>query len=261
MLRPFLRALALTRPTELSLRVEACALCGFKVQVRLRRDEVAVRCAHCGASAITQSLVDVLLQATDSLADLDVYELSAGGPLVRWLRPRVRSLTTSEYFPDVPRGSERAGITCQDVQRLTYPDESFDLCMSTEVFEHVEDDGAGFREILRVLRPGGLHAFTVPLNLASTTLERTTICGGERVNVLPAEYHADRYRGQRVFCFRTYGADLAARLADVGYVDVMLRQPRQIMFGYARTVVCGRKPPQPLRQRSPPTAAAALRTP
>jgi ubiquinone/menaquinone biosynthesis C-methylase UbiE len=32
------------------------------------------------------------------------------------------------------------------VQRLSFADASFDLCTSTEVFEHVPDDRAGLRE-------------------------------------------------------------------------------------------------------------------
>lgn len=242
MLKSILKAAALTKPAEFGLHLEACALCGFTFQVRLQRNEIAVRCARCGASSITQSLVDVLSQVNSDLATLDVYELSAEGPLVRWLRQRVRSLTVSEYFQDVAPGSEHDGIICQDVQRLTYADDSFDLCTSTEMFEHVEDDLAGFRQVLRVLRPGGVHIFTVPLSLARSTIERTALKGGQRVNVLPAEYHADRYRGQHVFCYRNYGADLAHRLASVGYIDVEFLRPRQALFGFARPIVIGRKP-------------------
>jgi SAM-dependent methyltransferase len=241
MIRSILKAVSLSRLSEFVLRRDACALCGFKLQVRLQHDEIAIRCARCGASSITQSMVDVLNQVCGNLAALDIFELSAAGPFVRWLQPRARSLTTSEYFENVPRGTEHDGIVCQDVQRLTFPAERFDLCTSTEVFEHVQDDLAGFREILRVLRPGGIHVFTVPLNLAGPTVERTDLQGGRRVNVLPAEYHADRFRGHRVFCYRNYGADILDHLTGVGFVDVELLKPRQHLFGFARSVVVSRK--------------------
>jgi len=244
-MRRLVKAVALIRVRELALRVEKCPLCGFLFQVRLRRDEIAVRCIRCGASAISQSLVGVLKQVSPPLSSLDAYELSAAGPLVSWLRPRVHSLTTSEYFDDTPPGQSHDGTTCQDVQRLTYASETFDLCTSTEVFEHVEDDMAGFREILRVLRPGGTLVFTVPLNLKEKrTIERTELRGDKRVNVLPAEYHADRFRGQRVFCYRNYGTDIADRLTKAGFVAVELRRPQQKLFGYARTVIVARKPDQ-----------------
>jgi SAM-dependent methyltransferase len=38
---------------------------------------------------------------------------------------------------------------------LPFPSDSFDLVLSHEVLEHVEDDRAAIREIVRVLRPGG----------------------------------------------------------------------------------------------------------
>ena len=66
------------------------------------------------------------------------------------------SLQPSELLPGAAPGEIRDGIRSEDVQRLTFGDGSFDLCTSTEVFEHVPDDLAGFRELARVLRPGGL---------------------------------------------------------------------------------------------------------
>jgi len=44
------------------------------------------------------------------------------------------------------------------------PADNFDLLLSHEVLEHVQDDGAAIREMVRVLRPGGrlLAGFTNP---------------------------------------------------------------------------------------------------
>jgi SAM-dependent methyltransferase len=40
-------------------------------------------------------------------------------------------------------------------EHLPFPSESFDLVLSHEVLEHVQDDAAAVREMVRVLRPGG----------------------------------------------------------------------------------------------------------
>ncbi|MBC7870206.1 MAG: class I SAM-dependent methyltransferase [Chitinophagaceae bacterium] len=45
---------------------------------------------------------------------------------------------------------------------LPYPDNTFDKVILSEILEHIEDDIAGLREILRVLKPGGVVAITVP---------------------------------------------------------------------------------------------------
>jgi SAM-dependent methyltransferase len=84
--------------------------------------------------------------------------------MLNWLKKSFPHVETSEYFPDHPLGERVNGILNQDVQRLTFPDESFDLVTSNQVFEHVPDDVAAFRECYRVLRIGGALIFAVPLH-------------------------------------------------------------------------------------------------
>lgn len=234
-------ACSLIKPSQFALAWRSCALCGFQLQVRLCRDEIGVRCMRCGASAITQSFVEVLRQHCGDLSRFDACELSAAGPLVHWLDPRVASLACSEFFEDVAPGSMRDAIVCQDVQALTYANASFDLFTSTEVFEHVADDAAGFAEIFRVLRSGGLHVFCVPLNPNAATVERTAMRDGQRVQIMPAEYHADRYRGRKVFCYRNYGIDILDRLRHAGFADAAIHRPNPGLFGYVRPIVVARK--------------------
>lgn len=49
---------------------------------------------------------------------------------------------------------------CADITALPFPDDAFDLCVSSEVIEHVADDVAAVRELLRVSR--GPVILTVP---------------------------------------------------------------------------------------------------
>ncbi len=49
-----------------------------------------------------------------------------------------------------------------DVTRLPFADDSFEKIIASEVLEHVPADDVAFREIERVLRPGGSVAVTVP---------------------------------------------------------------------------------------------------
>ena len=52
----------------------------------------------------------------------------------------------------------RAGVTAQvhqqDIRRLPYADNTFDLVMSAHMLEHLPDPYVGLREMIRVLRPG-----------------------------------------------------------------------------------------------------------
>jgi len=46
-------------------------------------------------------------------------------------------------------------VVCGVGERLPFPDNSFDLILSHEVLEHVQDDAMVIREIVRTLKPGG----------------------------------------------------------------------------------------------------------
>lgn len=46
-------------------------------------------------------------------------------------------------------------VVCGVGERLPFPDNSFDLILSHEVLEHVQDDDMVVREIVRTLKPGG----------------------------------------------------------------------------------------------------------
>src|SRR5690606_28826015 len=137
----------------------------------------------------------------------------------------------------------RDGVRCEDVQALGYADASFDLFTSTEVFEHVPDDAAGFREIRRTLQPGGLTIFTVPLIRGASTVERARLRDGGIEHLLEPAWHGDRLRGAgKVLVFRDYGDDIVERLLAAGFARARLWRPPVDWFGHARGVVVGAAP-------------------
>ena len=230
-------------PKTLRLGFGRCPYCGPTWIVRLNSDETGIRCLRCAASAVHLSLGWALVAHAQPLHRLRGYELSSRGPLVAWLRMQCAELATSEYFDDVAPGTLRDGVRCEDVQHLSFADASFDLVTHTEVFEHVPDDAQGFRELHRVLRPGGLMLFTVPLHDAVTTIERAQLREGELVHLLPPTYHSDRLRGAgRVLCYRDYGRDIVSRLTAAGFIDSALLPPDpRVPWNSGRYVVLARK--------------------
>ena len=80
-----------------------------------------------------------------------------------------------------------ADATCGDATRLPFPDATFDRIIASEVMEHIPDDNAALTELVRVLKPGGRIAITVPAFLAET------VCWQ-----LSDEYYAPKSQGGHV---------------------------------------------------------------
>jgi SAM-dependent methyltransferase len=211
--------LALLRPGEFAIRVDRCPYCGPTLFVRLRREPTGVRCMRCAASAIHLVIGWALRDHVPDLAGSDVCELSARGPLAEFLERTAKSVALSEYFADAEPGACRGGVRCEDVQRLSYADASFDVITHTEVLEHVPDDARAFAELHRVLRPGGTMLFTVPLYGGYPTIERARLRDGEVAHLMEPAYHTDPLRGEGILAFRDYGLDIVERLRAAGFAE------------------------------------------
>lgn len=90
-----------------------------------------------------------------------------------------------------------------DATTLPFPDDTFDCVLTSEVLEHVQRDTDALAELVRVLKPGGAFAATVPAWLP------------EKINwALSDEYHAPHVPGGHV---RIYSAtELKAKLRAAG---------------------------------------------
>lgn len=206
-----------------------CNLCNGLV-VKINNSYFGYRCINCRSTQIHRAICAVINdQFGPKMKNTEIraYELSSRGSLFRFLKRKFPNLAYSEYYDDVKPGEFKNGVQCQDVQQLTFADAVFDLVTSTEVFEHVVKDHQGFKEVFRVLGPGGKFIFTVPLAEVDKTVERAYLDEQNNiVHVLPPEYHGDRIRGKNdVLAFRNYGLDIVDKLKDAGFSDVIIKRP------------------------------------
>ena len=100
------------------------------------------------------------------------------------------------------------GRRSEDIEQLTFPDASFDVFITQDVFEHLFDPAAAFREIARVLRPGGLHIFTVPWWPDEPTLVRAVRTAEGVEHLRKPQYHHDPIDPKGALVVRQWGDDL-----------------------------------------------------
>jgi SAM-dependent methyltransferase len=101
----------------------------------------------------------------------------------------------SQYDTTIQLGQHhpRHGYRSEDLENMTFEDESFDLVITQDVLEHLFDPEKAFAEIARTLKPGGAHIFTTPLvrklkpSLRSAILDEN----GEVKHLEPPVYHAN----------------------------------------------------------------------
>ena len=137
-------------------------------------------CSGCGSIPRERALMRVINDAYPDYRELDIHESSPGGRGVSVkLHNECGHYSASHFYPDLPLGAvhPRHGYPCENMENLTFSDNSFDLFITQDVLEHIYDPEKAFREIARVLRPGGAHIFTVPLINKSSKTERWASLG------------------------------------------------------------------------------------
>lgn len=196
-------------------RIRRCLCCEkWSVIASLSDGEEFKICIRCRANLRYEMIANVLRRKFHGLRDMDVVELDPCSPLGRILK-EARSYLRTYYSASDKIGSVRGdGAQCEDITRLSFVDKSVDLIVSSDVLEHVPDIVKASSEIFRVLRPGGVHLFTVPTR--PITQQRATIKNGVVEHLLTPDYHSDPLNPNGILAFWDFGLDAAKVFASRG---------------------------------------------
>lgn len=163
--------------------------------------------------------------------NLKIYEPSSIGAMYNVLK-LYPYFIKSEYFPnpELKPGNLYKGVRFEDLQSLTFKDDSFDIVITLDVFEHIQDPESAFREIYRVLKPEGLHIFTVPFEKCEKTIKR--IDKGNNILVEPIIYHADSIRSKGPIVYTDWGYDIIDYINKFGFSSFIfsLKHPKSGVF-------------------------------
>jgi SAM-dependent methyltransferase len=133
-----------------------------------------------------------------------------------------KTLAISNQYELVTSVYKHGDMLHQDLTRLTYPDNSFDLCLSFEDLEHIPDYKAVIRELYRVTKPGGHVLLSTPFIIENDkTITRATINEkGEVTHLLTPEYHGDPVLPAGILCYYHFGWSLLDDFRDAGFSSV-----------------------------------------
>ena len=189
-------------------------------------------CTHCGATVRHRALAAALLKqlsaavgrpmasvkeaAAAGLEGLRVLDSDSYSPIARLLRPLPGYLVSS-FRPERAFDTEiEPGHFNLNLEKMGFSDASFDLVLTSDVMEHVRNDGAAHAEIARILRPGGHYVFTVPYDDACADEHRLVDTSGpDDRHLVPPQLHGDPISGG-ILAYRVYGRSLKGQLAAVG---------------------------------------------
>ena len=197
-----------------------CRSCGARQR---DRDQAQALLAVLGTGREV-SLAAVVAGAVREGRDLRVLEVAYRGPFVPVLS-RLPGYIQAYRWPS-GQAEEMGGRTVPyiDLEQIDFPDQSFDAVITSEVMQFVRNEDRAHREILRVLRTGGAHVASIPLDWPwpKATRELYDLSGDSPVP-LDKERLFMAPDGSMLPLMRRHGADVTSKLRDIGYAASLRR--------------------------------------
>jgi len=186
-------------------------------------------CSNCGLNSRMRAVYDYVVNELSVSQDSRVYmpeQVTLG--FRRW-GDRFINLAGSEYMgANIESGTlvRRDGypdmIRHEDLMSLSFSNESFDLVVSQDIFEHVPEYDKAFIECFRVLSTGGSLIFSIPFfpMMEKTIIRAEVLSGGEVRHIHAPEFHGNPVSGDGALCYQNFGWDILDQLRSSGFSDV-----------------------------------------
>ena len=247
-----------TRGDERSLRESyPCPSCRFTVRWRDQAGVIVDEFGRGQAMSIDQLVSRGLLQ------DVSIFEPALRGPFVRRMSG-LPKYVQSYFRPDLPLGEVADdGVRNEDLTNLSFDENTFDLIITSDVMEHLPNIEDAFAETLRVLRPGGIHVFTIPNDypFPDRMEPRVEIRNGQEINLRPPRYH-NSGDGSKCLVYTDYGADVSDMIRALGGRLAVVRRSGFVGPCYTNATFVMRKiASSGARRPGSAEAAAAAATP
>lgn len=180
-------------------------------------------CDSCWCIPRERALMYIIEQILPNWKDLSVHESS---PATRGasekLRKNCKNYIASQYYPN---SNEKVlhGFKNIDLHKQDFEDESFDLVVTQDVFEHLPYPELAIKEIARTLKKGGYFISTIPLvNKFNPTQQWAELVNGEVRFFYEPDYHGNPIDPKGSPVFWHYGYDIASRFIEWSAMETII---------------------------------------
>lgn len=216
-----------------------CAICGKDVVMyykavqreKARREERRSElrenfyCPLCNATARWRYVISKVRRAYNKGMKIYMYEYNSPAYLAAASFVSENDLIGSEYFGSEYKSGEYInGVLHEDAANLSFADNSLDIVLSLDVFEHIYFYKKALEEIFRVLKPNGKLLLTIPMDPENeTTKDRAKIENGETIFLDSPIYHGGaNHTDFGVLVYTDFGWDIIPIIESIGFSEVNL---------------------------------------
>jgi len=189
------------------------------------------RCARCWSIPRQRALIKKLEELIPNWKIVTVHESSPGGVSSDHIARKAGRYVASHFFSDIPLGEIKWGFQCENLEEMTFADESFDLVVTQDVMEHVLEPGKAFFEIARTLKPGGMHVFTVPIYSGRETMIRARKGPFGIEHLKPPDYHGNPIDENGSLVVTEWGRDIVEFIKRHSNLETIIYSYSDPAFG------------------------------
>ena len=206
-------------------------------------------CPLCGMNNRQRLIATLVRQELNSKVGKNVYFMEQVTPLFSWAAKNFKGnqIVGSEYLGAKYDGGASirnglralklfcrfrffeavkigfTGIRHENIEVLSFPNNSLDLIVSNDVFEHVPNYLQGFQECCRVLRTGGVMIVAIPFHAErKESVCRASLINGKFQYIHPPTFHGNPVSKDGSLVFTDFGWDLIKEIKMQGFSDAYM---------------------------------------
>jgi hypothetical protein len=183
-----------------------------------------LECPLCKMNNRQRLIATLVKQVLSGEQMQQVYFMEQVTPIYNWAINSFKNhnIIGSEYLGyEYEGGAIINGIRHEDVENLSFTDNSLDLIVSNDVFEHVPNPARAFAECARVLKIGGLMLATIPFYSDNEdSIMRAKLINGQLEHILPPAYHGNPVSTEGSLVFTDFGWDILKEIQAGGFSNV-----------------------------------------